>query len=90
MRRVLAFLEWKSDDWLQKGDLPTISSLTDCPLQLEGLRAYSCRQANIFTDIHNHFLSIWKGLELPREHLVEPVYPLNLNSDVMQLDGDDA
>ena len=90
MRRILAYLSWKSDDWLQKGDLCVISSLTRCPLQLEGLRAYLCWQANVFTDIHNHFLSIWQGLELPREHLTESIHPLAQDSDVMQMDGDDA
>jgi len=90
MRRVLAFLKWRSDGWLLKGYSQLISSLTGCPHQLEGLRAYACRQANVFSDIHNHFLSIWKGLELPREHLAEPIYPVDLTSDAMELDGDDA
>ncbi|KAF9782642.1 hypothetical protein BJ322DRAFT_1022239 [Thelephora terrestris] len=77
MRRVLAFLRWKSNDWLRNGDPHTISPLTDCPYQLEGLRAYAYRQANVFGDIHDHFLSVWKGLELPREHLAEPIYSLD-------------
>ena len=90
MRRTLAFLKWKSDNWLEKGNLQAISSLTNCPHQLKGLHAYAYRQANVFGDIHDHFLRIWKGLELPREHLAEPIYPVNLDSDVMELDGDDA
>jgi len=90
MRRVLEFLKWKSEDWLRKGDHQIISSLTSCPLQLEGLRAYACRQADIFDNIRNHFLGIWKGLELPREHLAEPFHPTYLGSDAMELDGDDA
>lgn len=90
MRRVLAFLRWKSSNWLQNGDPHTVSLLTKCPHRLEGLRAYACRQANVFSNIHNHFLSVWKGLEVPREHLAEPIYPLDLDSDIMQLDGDDA
>ena len=89
MRQVLASLKWRSDDWLEKGSPQAIPLLTDCPYQLEGLRAYACRQASVFTDIHKHFLGIWKGLELPREHLNEPIYPINLDSDVMELDGDD-
>ena len=89
MRRVLQFLKWKSNDWSRKGRADAISSLTTCPYQLEGLRAYVYRQANVFCDIHNHFLGIWKGLELPREHLAEPVYPANLSSDTMELDGED-
>ena len=75
MRRTLEFLKWRSGGWFQKGRADTISSLTACPYRLEGLRAYMCQQANVFCDIHNHFLGIWKGLELPREHLSEPVYP---------------
>lgn len=90
MRRVLEFLKWKSWDWLRKGDRKLISSLTTCPYQLEGLRAYACRQADVFSNIHNHFLSIWKGLELPREHLTEPIYPIDLSVDAMELDGEDA
>ena len=90
MRRVLAYLGWKSDDWLQKGSTPIVSSLSSCPHQLEGLRAYSCRQANIFTDIHNHFLGIWRGLENSREHPTETTYSIDLNSDLMDLDGDDV
>lgn len=90
MRRVLAFLEWKSNEWLRRGDDQAISSLTTCPHKLDGLRAYAHRQADIFTDIYNHFLGVWKGLELPREHLNEPIYPVDLSSDAMELDGDDA
>jgi hypothetical protein len=90
MRRVLASLRSRSDSWLEKGDPRAISSLTHCPHQLEGLSAYACRQANVFNDICDHFAGIWEGLELPREHLTEPIYPVDLNPDVMELDGDDA
>ena len=91
MRRVLEFLKWKSGNWSQKGSAESISSLTTCPYQLEGLRAYAHRQASVFSDIHNHFLGVWKGIELPQEHLIEPTYPADLSSDAMQeLDGDDA
>ena len=89
MRRVLEFLKWKSKDWLRKGDHAT-SSLTTCPFQLEGLRAYACRQADVFSNIHNHFFSVWKGLELPREYLTESIYPADLSLDAMELDGDDV
>ena len=89
MRRALVSLKWRSDGWLQKGDLANISPLTTCPYQLEGLRAYACRQANVFGDIHNHFLGIWKGLELPSEHLTEHIYPAYPYSDIMEVDGDD-
>ena len=90
MRRVLAFLEWKAKDWLRKGDPEAVTSLTSCPYKTEGLCAYACRQAGVFRDIRDHFLGIWTGLELPREHLTEPVHPVDPNSDAMELDGDDV
>ena len=88
MRRVLEFFKWKSRDWFWKSGNQVISSLTSCPLQLEGLHAYACRQADVFSNIHNHFLGIWKGLELPREHLAEPFHPADLSFDAMELDED--
>ena len=89
MRHVLEFLKWKSKDWLKKGDERLISSLAQCPLQLEGLRAYAYRQAHVFSDLHNHFLGMWKGLELPREHLNAPFHPADLSLEAMEVDGDD-
>ena len=89
MRRALEFFKWKSRDWLQKGGDKTTNSLTSCPLQLEGLRAYACRQADIFSGIHNYTLGIWKGLKLPREYLAEHFHPADLSFDAMELDGDD-
>ena len=86
MRRVLAFLKWKSNIWLRKGDSEVVS-LTSCPYQLDGLRAYACRQAGVFSNIHNHFLGIWEGLELPREYLTEPLYLTDFEPDPMELDG---
>ena len=88
MRRVLEFLKWKSKDWLQKGDHQVVSSLTTCPFQLEGLCAYACQQADVFRDIHGHFLGIWKGLELPREHLSESFNHADLGFEAMEVDGD--
>lgn len=90
MRRVLEFLKWKSNDWLQRGNTETVSSLTTCPYKLEGLHAYARRQAQVFRDLHDHFLGIWKGLKQPREPLVEPIHPVDLDSDAMELDGEDA
>ena len=90
MRQVLEFLKWKSDNWSRKGSTDSISSLTTCLYQLEGLHAYAHRQVSVFCDIHNHFLGIWKGLELPQEYLAEHVHPADLTSDAMELDGDDV
>ena len=89
MRRVLEFLKWKSNDWSRKGHTDIISPLAACPHELEGLLAYAYRQADIFRDVHDHFLGVWKGLELPREHLSEPAHLADLSADAMELDGDD-
>ena len=89
MRRVLVFLKWRSDHWLQKGKMETISSLTVCPFQLEGLHAYASRQASIFDSLRQHFSGIWSGLELPHEQLTESAPCVRLDSDLMELDGDD-
>jgi hypothetical protein len=89
MRRVLKFLRWKSKEWVRRGETEAIALLTTCPYKLEGLHAYANRQAQVFRDLHNHFLAIWKGLSQPREPLVEPIYPVDLDPDAMELDGDD-
>jgi hypothetical protein len=88
MRRVLESLKWRSKDWLRKGE-HAVSSLTTCHFQLEGLHAYARRQADVFSNIHDHFLGIWKGLELPQEHLTEPFHLPDLSLDAMEMDGDD-
>ena len=90
MQQVLQFLRWKSSNWLQKGSMNAISSLATCPYQLEGLHAYASQQAHIFNTLHDHFLGTWSGLELPQGHLTEPVHPVCLDSDLMELDGDNA
>ena len=90
MRCVLVFLRWKSENWLQRGDRSIIASLTTCQYQLEGLRAYTFQQAHIFEALREHFTGIWSGLELPREHLTDQIYPVRLDSDLMELDGDDV
>lgn len=89
MRRVLVYLRWKSNEWLEKSAPPAIALLAKSPDHLEGLHAYACRQANVYIDIRNHFLGIWSGLELPREHLTEHEHPLDLHSDVMEMEGAD-
>lgn len=90
MRRVLEYLKWKSNDWLRKGRPETIATISTCPYQLEGLRAYASRQANVFDTLRVHFLGIWSGLQIPRKHLAEQTHPVRLDSDLMELDGDDA
>ena len=57
MRRVLVFLEWKSDWWLQRQSLRV-----GLPLELdEGLRAFSLGQADLQKGLASHFQEIWCG-----------------------------
>ena len=90
MRRILVFLRWKSKNWLQRGDQSIIASLMTCQYQLEGFCAYAFWQAHIFEALHEHFTGIWSSLELPRERLTDQIYPVRLDSDLMELDGDDV
>ena len=55
MRRVLVFLEWKSDWWLQWQSLRE-----GLALDLgEGLRAFSLGQADLQKCLASHFQEIW-------------------------------
>ena len=75
--------------WLQKGDQKVVSSLTTCPYQLKGLHTYASWWAYIFDTLCEHFTGIWSGLELPQENLTKHTHCVHLNSDLMELDGDD-
>jgi hypothetical protein len=59
MRRVLAYLDWQAGWWLVQGErwdgLP--------PDRLEGLRAYSHRQADIRRALHGHFKHMWRYVD---------------------------
>jgi hypothetical protein len=57
MRRVLVFLEWKHDWWLQWQSLRE-----GLPLELgEGLRAFSLGQADLQKGLASHFQEILRG-----------------------------
>jgi hypothetical protein len=57
MRRVLAFLKWKSEWWLQRQGLREGLSRD----QDEGLRAFAVGQADLQQHLMAHFQEIWKG-----------------------------
>ena len=62
MQRTLKFLKWKSLLWLSKR---LSKPLPSSPSALhEGLNAYASRQAAIFMSLHDHFFSLWQGLEV--------------------------
>ena len=62
MRRTLEFLKWKSANWTAKASLSVFTKLPASPLVQEGLSAYAFRQADVYLSLHNHFLSLWRGL----------------------------
>ena len=56
MRRVVAFLEWKSGDWLAKVDARGGEPASDIQ---SGLRAYAKKQAAIFHNLAISFTKLW-------------------------------
>ena len=57
MRRVLVFLEWKREWWLERQSLR--EGLT--PALAEGITAFAIGQANLQRSLATHFREIWKG-----------------------------
>jgi hypothetical protein len=59
MRRVLAFLEWRAGWWAARGlSMAAACSMKPTPY-IEGLLAYSARQANIQRALANRFTDMW-------------------------------
>src|SRR5262245_22685731 len=59
MRRVLAFLLWQSQWWMDKR---TAISTTSSD-QLEGYVAYASRQAALRSKMRDHFIHMWRHVE---------------------------
>jgi hypothetical protein len=57
MRRVVAFLEWKSTDWLRKRELRSALVASDIR---SGLDAYARKQAAVYHDLAVSFSLLWK------------------------------
>lgn len=57
MRRVVTFLEWKSNDWLSKRGAR--STLVTCDIQ-SGLDAYTRKQAAVYRDLSTSFATLWR------------------------------
>ena len=58
MRRVLAFLSWKSNEWWGRKGLLTGLSAGDA----EGLAAYAYRQAALYHGLSEKFAKKWQGV----------------------------
>jgi hypothetical protein len=71
MRRVLQFLRWRSDWWMEKVGCRGLGEGG----QLEGETAYAVRQAGVQMEWHRLFTEDWEGLatlvEQGREGLLE-------------------
>lgn len=89
MRWTLEFLKWKSSAWLSKTS-PNPDPLLSSALH-EGLNAYAFRQATVFTSLHDHFLSLWRGLKILDNSSVQPALVCEHLEEVMQgIDGGDV
>lgn len=87
MRRTLEFLKWKSSAWAA---MSSTSSSSSSALR-EGLRAYALRQADVFTSLRGHFLSLWqglRGLDVLPDHRA-PV-PILIEEEMQGIDGGDT
>ena len=60
MQQTLEFLKWKSSCWAAKSPKHNQFMLSAL---CEGLTTYAFWQADVFMSLHNHFLSLWKGLK---------------------------
>jgi hypothetical protein len=58
MRRVVAFMEWKSAWWIDQGHLRAGDSFLG-PGESEGMMAYSMRQASMFLNMKRRCAASW-------------------------------
>ena len=72
MRRVVQFLEWRSENWLSKVDIRADSVL---PMVQAGLSAYAKKQSALFHNLAVRFCQYWRSalisLSLPHDWATE-------------------
>ena len=91
MWRTLEFLKWKSANWSAKVSLSAFKTPPPSPLVLEGLAAYAFRQADIFTSLHDHFLSLWRGFTVADASADQPpLVPTQIEDEMQGVDGGDT
>jgi hypothetical protein len=59
MRRVLAFLEWRADWWINRGSSMAMACSGSSAPYIEGLFAYAARQAKIQRALAGRFKEMW-------------------------------
>ena len=90
MRRTLEFLKWKSASWLAKAPSSTLKTPPTSLLVLEGLTAYTFRQAEVFISLHDHFLSLWHGFTAVDGSDDQPtLIPMQGEDEMQGVDGGD-
>ncbi|KAF8224885.1 hypothetical protein L208DRAFT_1508412 [Tricholoma matsutake] len=82
MCRVLVFLPWKADWWLQRVECRSVSDLS----LLEGLWAYAMQQSYVQTLLATHFCCIWKS---PLEDVMESTQEDDEHDDDDDSEGND-
>ena len=88
MRRTLEFLKWKSSLWSAKAS--GSGSPSSFALR-EGLSAYACRQAAIFTSLRSHFLLLWQGFKVLDSSTDQPaLVPVPFEEAMQGVDGGDV
>lgn len=91
MRRTLEFFKWRSANWSARASSSALKAPPPSPLVIEGLAAYAFRQADVFTSLHDHFLSLWRGFTVADASADQPpLVPAQVAEDEMQgIDGGD-
>ncbi|KAF9036141.1 hypothetical protein BJ165DRAFT_1533004 [Panaeolus papilionaceus] len=85
MRRVLAFLKWKAQQWL---DFANQCSLEDDSRLKEGMVAYAKRQSILQLELHKKFKGMWDA-PLQDASPKPPVSPNTANIESGLVDRDD-
>lgn len=91
MRRTIKFLKWKASRWSSKAPKadPKTGQSFSPPIH-EGLTAYAFHQAAIFTSLHDHFLSLWCGIETLDASSDQPApIPMQFEEAMQGVDGGD-
>ena len=88
---TLEFFKWKSSYWSHKALLKMLKPDQFSVALREGMIAYALRQADVFTSLHNHFQSLWQGLEVPYVSSDQPS-PISIQFEeaIQGVNGGDA
>ena len=66
MRRTLAFFTWKAEEWVRLAELRAKAPNKPADGVVQGLRAYACRQSNMYRALIKSFASTWHDCLHPK------------------------